>query len=84
MMLISFFFIETDMSVPSAVNQTVSVGLSAVDLTAEKPVQKGGVDMDFWIGFFGIFVTLLGLFFTSKNITTKNERYGEIVKKIRV
>ena len=84
MMLVSFFLIETDTSVPNPVIQSTSRWLSAVDLNAEKPVQKGGVDTDFWIGFFGIFVTLLGLFFTSKNITTKNERYGEIVKKIRV
>ena len=42
------------------------------------------VDTDFWIWFFGFWLLLAGLTIASKNITLKNERYGEKVTKIRV
>ncbi len=33
---------------------------------------------------FGFFVTFTGFFLNGKNLTTKNEKYGEVIKKIRV
>jgi hypothetical protein len=87
MMIISFFFIETQMTIlvsgdikPSSVTGSIS----AADMV-QAPVQSASwVDSDFWIGFFGFWLSLFGLTLSSKNITKKNERYGEIVKKIRV
>jgi hypothetical protein len=82
MMIISWFFIETEMRVISS----VPVSTSAVDIVTTRVTSSSAspVDTDFWIGFLGFWVSLFGLILTSKNITKKNERYGEIVKKIRV
>lgn len=85
MMVISFFFIETDTSVNTgAVPSTLSGGLSATSIMNQSAPTRGAVDTDFWVGFLGFWLALGGLVFASKNITTKNERFGEIVKKIRV
>jgi hypothetical protein len=82
MMIISFFLIETEMRVVSS----GPVSISAIDIisTSTTSSSLSLVDTDFWIGFLGFWVSLFGLVLTSKNITKKNERYGEIVKKIRV
>ncbi len=39
---------------------------------------------DNWFGFFGPILMIMGFLLNGKNITTKNERYGEVIKKIRV
>ncbi|MBP9779003.1 hypothetical protein KBD33_00100 [Candidatus Gracilibacteria bacterium] len=39
---------------------------------------------DNWFGFFGFILVIIGLVLNNKNITLKNERYGEKVTKIRV
>ncbi len=87
MMVLSTVFLETDVS-PSN-NEVVSikttsgeVGVSAVDFQKEKKMFV--IDTDFWIGFLGFFVALIGFALTSKNITKKNDRFGEKVTKIRV
>lgn len=87
MMSIALLFINTEMRIVSDGSNVVSSGsLSATDIvaTVSKKTAASPVDTDFWIGFLGFWVSLFGLTLTSKNITKKNERYGEIVKKIRV
>lgn len=83
MMILSLFLIETQSVVIPEVPRTSSGEISAVDLVSA-PLPSRWVDADFWIGFFWFWLTLIGLTLSSKNITTKNERYGEKVKKIRV
>jgi hypothetical protein len=39
---------------------------------------------DNWFGFFGPILMLMGFLLNGKNTTAKNERYGEVIKKIRV
>jgi hypothetical protein len=82
MMIVSLLLIETEMRVISS----GPVSTSAVDIVTTWATSSSAspVDTDFWIGFLGFWVSLFGLVLTSKNITKKNERYGEIVKKIRV
>lgn len=86
MMLIALVFINTEMRIVSDGTNTASSGsLSATDIVATtSSTTASPVDTDFWIGFLGFWVSLFGLTLTSKNITKKNERYGEVVKKIRV
>lgn len=88
MMMVALFLINTEMRIVSdGSTATVSSGsLSASDLVAATPTNTTAspIDTDFWIGFLGFWVSLFGLVLTSKNTTKKNERYGEIVKKIRV
>lgn len=86
MMVLSTVFLETDinmMSTPVSVsNISGEVSISATNIT--KSESEMVVDTDFWIGFLGFFVALIGLTLTSKNITQKNDRFGEKVTKIRV
>lgn len=85
MMVTSFFLIETDTSINTGIAPpSASGGVSATEIVNRIPTTRGAVDTDFWIGFLGFWLALGGLIFASKNITTKNERYGEKVTKIRV
>ena len=93
MMIISLFLIETDIDQPiqrKIVVQSTSGEISAGQFAAWAVYQESGVisipsvDTDFWIGFFGFWVAIFGFALTSKNITKKNERFGEKVTKIRV
>ncbi len=85
MILLSWFFIETDLNTKvENPNTVVSGELSILDVKNTAPQERAPVDTDFWLGFFGFWVALMWLTLTSKNITTKNERYGEKVTKIRV
>lgn len=85
MMIVSLFFIETDTSTRTdSVPSSASGWLSATEIVNRNMPTPGGVDTDFWVGFLGFWLAISGLIFASKNITTKNERYGEKVTKIRV
>jgi hypothetical protein len=86
MLILSWFFIETDTGGSAApIVSSVSGEISAVDLANQATVSVAKiVDTDFWIWFFGFWLLLAGLTIASKNITLKNERYGEKVTKIRV
>lgn len=42
------------------------------------------VDTDDWLGFFGLITMFVGFFLNGRNLTTKNEKFGEVIKKIRV
>jgi hypothetical protein len=80
LLMLSWFLIETDTVTETPLVETGSISAA----TLERSPSEGVIDTDFWIGFLGFWLTLVGLTLASKNITKKNERYGEIVKKIRV
>jgi hypothetical protein len=85
MMILSIGLIETDTSYDTGiVPSTISWEIRASSVSSIAPAGHGSVDTDFWMGFLGFFLAVGGLIFASKNITMKNERYGEIVKKIRI
>lgn len=42
------------------------------------------VSTDNWLFFFGIITLIVGFALNGKNLTTKNEKFGETIKKIRV
>ena len=84
MILLSLFIIEdTPIVVP-----TTTVNGTAIDMnnleTAAKISVPFTLSTDNFFGFFGFILMIIGFFLNGKNITLKNERYGEIVKKIRV
>lgn len=91
MMILSIGFIETDTHPRISSSSTSLPVLSGESISATSLINTNTqntqpflIDTDFWFGFFGFWVAMIGLVFTSKNITTKNERYGEKVTKIRV
>lgn len=85
MILISLFVIE-DQSLTIQATETQASATIDLNTIAEKQV----IDMPFtlstdtFFGLFGFILMIVGAFLNGKNITLKNERYGEIVKKIRV
>jgi len=84
MMIVALVFIETDTAMTDTpIIQTTSgeISLAAVEANSQTEFI---IDTDFWIGFLGFWVALFGFALTSKNITKKNDRYGEKVTKIRV
>jgi uncharacterized membrane protein len=85
MILISFFMIE-DQSLPVAQvspTNTGSIDLSKIETTPTISVPFS-VSTDNFFVFYGFILIIMGVLLNSKNITLKNERYGEKVKKIRV
>ncbi len=85
MILISFFMIE-DQSLPTAPIIATNTGsINAMDLVNTTPISVPfTVSTDNFFVFYGFILMIMGALLNSKNITLKNERYGEIVKKIRV
>jgi hypothetical protein len=88
MILISLFVIE-DISIPSLSNPVIQSSNTGTINIAELNTQVSSssgfpLSTDNWFGFYGFVLIIMGLMLNSKNITLKNERYGEIVKKIRV
>ncbi len=89
MMIVALFLIETNTIFPTQSPGVVtsSSGISADRLSNQPRLPDTApfvIDTDFWIGFLGFWVAIFGFALTSKNITKKNERYGEKVTKIRV
>ena len=85
MVLISFFMIE-DQVIPVAPmlpTNTGSIDLANVDINQNISIPFS-VSTDNFFVFYGFILMIMGLALNSKNITLKNERFGEIVKKIRV
>ena len=86
MMGVTTVLLETDVNPTSSVvspkNVSGEISISATDIAQSKTPMV--VDTDFWVGFLGFFVALIGFTLTSKNITQKNDRFGEKVTKIRV
>ena len=86
MMIISLFVIEDVELIPTTPTITESSGsINAADLVNSTPISAPfTLSTDNFFGFFGFIIAMMGILLNSKNITKKNERYGEIVKKIRV
>ena len=89
MLLISLLFIDDRAMVPSVPTPTTTVsgesGIKLSDLTAtSQSASVFSLSTDNWFGFFGFVLIVIGFLLNGKNITTKNERYGEVIKKIRV
>lgn len=85
MVLISFFMIEdyTPVVVQILPISTESIDLANIGNTPAISVPFT-VSTDNFFVFYGFVLMIMGALLNSKNITIKNERYGEIVKKIRV
>jgi hypothetical protein len=86
MICISFFVIEDTELVstgPVATTNTGSIDLANMGTTPPVSVPFT-VSTDNLFVFYGFILIIMGVLLNSKNITLKNERYGEIVKKIRV
>jgi hypothetical protein len=84
MILLSLFIIEdTPIVVPTANVNSAAIDMNNLE-TAAKISVPFTLSTDNFFGFFGFILMIIGFFLNGKNITLKNERYGEIVKKIRV
>jgi hypothetical protein len=85
MILISLFVIEDQAIVVPA---TVTANTTAIDLTQINSTSMIDVPFslstDTFLAIFWYILLIVGFFLNGKNTTLKNERYGEIVKKIRV
>jgi hypothetical protein len=85
MVLISFFGIE---DVSPVVVQTVPANTGSIDIgnITNTPIASipFTVSTDNFFVFYGFILMIIGLVLNSRNITLKNERHGEKVKKIRV
>ena len=86
MILISLFIIEDQPSISAIVTTTSNTGTINIADIGNTPtlLVPFTVSTDNWFGFYGFILAIMGVLLNSKNITLKNERYGEIVKKIRV
>lgn len=85
MILINLVVIE-DISTPQvSIQEAVSgeLNINSIIQTSEGD-RAFTLSTDNWFGFFGWILLFNALFLNNKNITTKNERYGEKVTKIRV
>ena len=86
MILISLFAIEDKEIIVTTPVVTINTGsLNIANLGKDAPMALPfTLSTDNFFGFFGFILMIMGFFLNSKNITIKNERYAEIVKKIRV
>ena len=83
MILFSLFLIEDQDVVAPVVQNTTTIDLAHI--TTAQPVSLPfTLSTDNFFVFYGCILLVMGLLLNSKNITLKNERYGEKVKKIRV
>lgn len=86
MILISLLAIEDiEIIVTTPVTTVYTGSLNIADLgksTLKTPPFT--LSTDNFFAFFGFVLMIVGFFLNSKNITIKNERHAEIVKKIRV
>jgi hypothetical protein len=86
MIMISLFVIEDQplvVSTPLATSNTGTIDIADVGATSEISAPFT-LSTDSWFVFYGMILIIMGLLLNGKNITLKNERYGETVKKIRV
>ncbi len=89
MLLVSLILIDDVMPTPSPLVTGNSVSSEwGIDIntltTAQETSSAFSLSTDNWFGFFGFFLIIIGFLLNGKNITMKNERYGEVIKKIRV
>ncbi len=85
MLLISLFLIDDVAPVQNILPETVSGEIQLSDIhTSTQLNTPFTLSTDNWFWFFGPILMILWFLLNGKNITQKNERYGEKVKKIRV
>lgn len=89
MLLISLIFIDDVENTTPTIIPTSTVswesGVSLSDITtASGESDTFSLSTDNWFGFFGFILIIIGFLLNGKNTTAKNERYGEVIKKIRV
>jgi hypothetical protein len=89
MLIISLFVIDDVGQVAPTVIPTTTVsgesGINLSDLTTTPESSSTfSLSTDNWFGFFGFILIIIGFLLNGKNTTAKNERYGEVIKKIRV
>lgn len=89
MLIISLVFIDDIEQVAPTIMPTSTVsgesGVSLSDITTGTQESSAfSLSTDNWFGFFGFVLIIIGFLLNGKNITMKNERYGEVIKKIRV
>ncbi|PID84492.1 hypothetical protein CSB09_00520 [Candidatus Gracilibacteria bacterium] len=82
MIVISLFFIE-DKKAPS-LEDAKNTSIDATQITQQKSTLPFSVSTDNWFYFCGFILMFTGFFLNNKNITKKNEKYGEKIKTIRV
>lgn len=86
MLVISLFFIE-DRPLPTALSTEAITASGTLDVEALSQSSTGPVftlSTDNWFGVLGVLVMFVGFFLNNKNLTRKNEKYGEKITKIRV
>lgn len=82
MILISIFLIEDKKMTHTQENQAGTIDATQIAKnTASLPFS---VSTDNWFYFTGFILMFTGFFLNNKNITKKNEKYGEKIKTIRV
>ena len=86
MIFITLFTIEDQPLIPQSPIINSSTGsISVTDIINTNVISVPfTLSTDNFFGFFGFILIIVGLFLNNKNITKKNERHAEIVKKIRV
>lgn len=87
MLLISLFLIEDAVKKPVSVlpESTESGSIDINNIQSSQTLRSDiSVSTDNSFGVIGFFLAIFGYFLNNKNITRKNERYGEKVTKIRV
>jgi hypothetical protein len=89
MLIISLILIDDVQETSTTVIPTTTIsgeaGVSISDLTATPETSSAfSLSTDNWFGFLGSILMLMGFLLNGKNTTAKNERYGEVIKKIRV
>ncbi|MDO4873815.1 MAG: hypothetical protein Q4A35_01300 [Candidatus Gracilibacteria bacterium] len=86
MMIFSVFFMTEKAYIPNV--ETPSGGEVTAESVAQAQNDSGAlfanVSTDNWIFWFGFVTLIVGLFLNGRNLTTKNEKFGEVIKKIRV
>lgn len=87
MIILGWWFVEDKAPVVTSTTTktTTQSGLTLSSLGTEAIVTKSvSFNADLYFSLFGWILIIAALIFNNKNITTKNERYGETIKKIRV
>ncbi len=87
-MILSLFILDDVVTETHITPTTTTVSgekqIRVDDILKNTSETKFSLSIDNWFGFLGFILIIVGVALNGKNITTKNERYGEKVTKIRV